>query len=173
MSKNSKNSEENEKDIIIKNLLSSLEKQHGIHSKDVLRFLIANKESVVRIPVSIFRQGLSPLQSVVKHLIEDHAYTYSEVSKLLNRDPRTIWNTYKSALRIKPEPFTEEKTSFYVELSIFKDRSLSFLENLCFHMKENYSLTYHKIAVLLGKNDRTVWTVYKRAEKKKNAQKSN
>ena len=32
--------------------------------------------------------------------------------------------------------------------------------------KERYGLTFHKIGEILGKNDRTIWTVYDRARKK-------
>jgi hypothetical protein len=55
--------------------------------------------------------------------------------------------------------------------SIFKDRSLSVLEILVEYLKEKKQLTYHEIAQLLNRNDRTIWTVYHRAkQKRKHAQ---
>ena len=33
--------------------------------------------------------------------------------------------------------------------------------------EEEYNLTYHQIGQLINRNDRTIWTVYNRAKKKK------
>ena len=49
---------------------------------------------------------------------------------------------------------------------IFKDRSLSVLEAIVKYLKEERMLSYHEIAVLLKRNDRTIWTVYSRVKKK-------
>jgi len=51
--------------------------------------------------------------------------------------------------------------------SIFKDRKLSVLEIISEFLKEQEGLTYHEIAVLLGRDDRTIWTCYKRAKEKR------
>jgi hypothetical protein len=165
MSKETHKTEENTEIKLIKSMLDSLKEQHNIGKEAVLSFLIRNKEPVEKVPVSIFRLGLSPLQALVKYLFENKGNSYNEISKLLNRDERTIWNSYDSTKNI-PGWLVPEETRYYVDLSIFRNRNLSFLENLCCYLKENYSLTYHKIAILLGKDDRTVWTVCKRAEKK-------
>jgi hypothetical protein len=53
-----------------------------------------------------------------------------------------------------------------VPINIFKDRKLSILERLSSYVKDNYELSYHQIALALGKNDRTIWTVVNRAKKK-------
>ena len=52
--------------------------------------------------------------------------------------------------------------------SIFLDRSISVLEAIVKYLKEERNLTYHQIAVLLNRDDRTIWTCYNRALKKKN-----
>ncbi|HLD86986.1 MAG TPA: hypothetical protein VJB12_02895 [Candidatus Nanoarchaeia archaeon] len=51
--------------------------------------------------------------------------------------------------------------------SIFKGRDLSVLESLVeyLHFKENKTL--HEIAVLLNRDDRTIWTVLSRVKKKR------
>lgn len=51
--------------------------------------------------------------------------------------------------------------------SIFKDRKLKVLEILVEWLKDEKNLSYHEIAVLLNRNDRTIWTVYNRAKKKR------
>lgn len=50
---------------------------------------------------------------------------------------------------------------------IFKDRSVSVLEAIVEYMKDDLGLTFHDIAQLLNRDDRTVWTVYSRAAKKR------
>ncbi|MBI5398695.1 hypothetical protein HZB03_04490 [Candidatus Woesearchaeota archaeon] len=52
-----------------------------------------------------------------------------------------------------------------IPLSIFS-HELSPSESLCKYLKENRSLTYHEIAVILKRDDRSVWTSYQRALRK-------
>jgi hypothetical protein len=150
---------------LVRDLLETLSGQ-GVSSQDIIGYIKVKEGKVEKLPVSIFCLGLSPLQAVVKFLFENKAYSFSEIARLLNRDQRTIWNTYHSTKKEKPELLNPDKTNYYVNISVFRDRSLSFLENLCMFLKTNYPLNYHKIAALLGKDDRTVWTVCKRAERK-------
>lgn len=66
---------------------------------------------------------------------------------------------------------TSKKVSKIGELllptSIFLDRSLSVLETISEYLKEKKNLTYHEIAVLLNRDDRTIWTCYHRAKTKR------
>jgi hypothetical protein len=59
------------------------------------------------------------------------------------------------------------ESSINIPSSIFRDRSLKPLEAIAMFLKEQKSLSYHEIAVLLNRNDRTIWTVCNRAKKKK------
>lgn len=62
-----------------------------------------------------------------------------------------------------------KKSDFNLEIpvSIFQDRSLSIFEILVEYLKENFNSNYHKIAVLTNRDERTIWTVYSRAKKKR------
>lgn len=51
--------------------------------------------------------------------------------------------------------------------SIFKDRKLSVLEVMAEYFKEVKGLKYSEIARLLNRDDRTIWTAYKRAKEKR------
>ena len=51
--------------------------------------------------------------------------------------------------------------------SVFKDRSLSVLEALSEYLRDKKDLSYSEIAQLLNRDDRTIWTYYKRAKKKR------
>jgi len=53
-----------------------------------------------------------------------------------------------------------------MQVSILKDRNLSVLENIVSYLKDTLGFRYHQIAVMLNRDDRTIWTVYHRAKKK-------
>ncbi|MBI2128672.1 hypothetical protein HYU07_00385 [Candidatus Woesearchaeota archaeon] len=64
---------------------------------------------------------------------------------------------------------TEERMSKVgIPVSILKDRKLSALEAISEYLKETLNMNYHEIAVLMNRDDRTIWTVYSRAKKKRN-----
>lgn len=70
--------------------------------------------------------------------------------------------------RVKKEvKGAEIPSSLSIPTSIFRDRTLSVLEAVVEYLKEHHHLTYHQIARLLNRDDRTVWTVYKRAKQKR------
>ena len=50
---------------------------------------------------------------------------------------------------------------------VFRDRSVAVLECLVEYMRDVYGFSYHDIALLLNRDDRTVWTVYRRAKLKR------
>ena len=50
---------------------------------------------------------------------------------------------------------------------VFRDRSVAVLECLVEYMKDVKGLTFHEIAMMLNRNDRTIWTVYRRAKLKR------
>lgn len=50
---------------------------------------------------------------------------------------------------------------------IFKDRNIAVLECLVEYLHERHKLTFHEIAQLINRNDRTIWTVYHRAKQKR------
>src|SRR3989344_8413869 len=52
------------------------------------------------IPVSILSERkFAVLESIVKYLFENYQLNYSQISRLLHRDPRTIWTVYSRARR--------------------------------------------------------------------------
>lgn len=65
----------------------------------------------------------------------------------------------------------QEIPSVMIPSFVFKDRQLKVLEVLVEYLKDNCNLSYHEIAVLLNRDDRTIWTVYHRANKKRNNEK--
>jgi len=124
----------------------------------------------VRIPISLFMdRSLSVLEVLVEYLKEEMHFTFHEIAVMTNRDDRTIWTVYSRAKKKReksPKP-SLEKSEVFIPLSVLLDRALSVLEVLVEYLKEKLHLTYHEIAVLTNRNDRTIWTVYNRATKKR------
>jgi len=64
-----------------------------------------------------------------------------------------------------------EAEEVLISSSVFKDRSVSVLEVLVEYLKDKKNLSFHQIAMLLNRNDRTIWTVYNRTKKKRGERK--
>ena len=58
-----------------------------------------------------------------------------------------------------------------IPLSIFNNRGFSFMESIVFYMKNSLDMSYHEIAESLNRDDRTIWTIYNRAIKKRGEKK--
>ena len=128
--------------------------------------LIKISDKDIFIPTSIFKKDLTVLESSVKYLKEEKNYSLRRISKILGRDERNIWHTYSKSKKKYPKKFVIKETEFWITSLLFSNTNLSAQEAIVSYLKEEFSLTYHKIAVLLEKNDRTIWTVYNRAKKK-------
>ncbi len=70
----------------------------------------------------------------------------------------SLLEEYKNSRNVKAVP--------RLPLSIFSNRKLGILESLVKSLKENFSLNYSKIAVLINRDDRTIWTAYYKAKGK-------
>jgi hypothetical protein len=117
------------------------------------------------IPLSIL-QNNSSLEAIVLYLKEILHLRFSDIAELLNRDQRTIWVTYANAKKKKIVLDLKNTSQLNLSLNIFMSRNFSILETIVFYLRTNYALTFNQISELLGKNYRTIWTVYRRALKK-------
>jgi len=70
----------------------------------------------------------------------------------------------KSSKEFKKE---DNSSKLAIPIEIFKDRNVAVLESLVEYLKDKKGLSYHEIAVLLNRDDRTIWTVYNRVSKKR------
>jgi len=158
--------EEIDKKKVIQEFLEFLEKKFQISSEEIIKQV--REKEVYEIPISIFdNKELSALETICKYLKENLGLTFSRIAELTNRDQRVIGKTYHNSENKLSKPFAIKKTAFYIPLSIFRDKSLGVLETLVYYLKEEKQLTFHKIALLLNRDDRTIWTTYHRAVKKR------
>jgi predicted transcriptional regulator len=62
-----------------------------------------------------------------------------------------------------------ESMKEYIDIPsfVFKDRTLSVLEVMVEYLRDNKKMRFHEIAKIINRDDRTVWTVYRRAKLKR------
>jgi len=147
---------------LFKILLNRLKKKYDVSSTEVLNLT----QEEIMIPSTIFTKVLSPLETDVKFLKENLGLDYPTIARLLGRNRRAIWQAYKNAVKKLPEHIKPEETVYNVPVSVLRDK-LSILEATVVYLKDEYKLSYHEIGKLLQRDERTVWTVYSRAQKKR------
>ena len=61
-----------------------------------------------------------------------------------------------------------EKIEFLnIPTYVLCDRDISILESIVEYLKEKRKMTYAEIGRILNRNERTIWTCYQRAKKKR------
>lgn len=125
------------------------------------KFLLPIKKQ--GIPISIFNKKLSALEAIVKYLREELGLSYKEIGKILKRKPGPIGVTYRNAKK-KFSGELDCSSRQLIPFSIVKPK-LTVFESLVLYLKQN-NFSFKKIAFLLSRNYRTIWTVYSRAKKK-------
>ena len=150
-------------ELVIKSFLEFLKEKCNIQSNDIIKLLKENEQT--QIPCSIFNKKLGCLESIVKYLREEKELNYEKIASLLFRKPGSIGVSYRNAKRKYSERFNLD-SKYNLSINIFSNTGLSILENITFYLKNHYDLTFHKISVLLQRDDRTIWTVYNKAIKK-------
>lgn len=156
--------EDAKKEVVLK-YIEQLEQEFSFAREDTIELLQARSSSYVPLGVFATRQ-LSCLQALVAYLKENQKYSFSKISRLLNRDNRTIWTSYQQAKKRRKKLLVlPEKSREYIPISIFSNRRLSVLENITsFLKKKDYSTK--EISQLLLRKPTTISTVLGRATKK-------
>ncbi len=146
---------------LISYLINELKRLHDVTEQEIL----GRKE--VSIPVGVFSNDvLSSLEAIVKYMKEELKLKFSKIGKLLNRSNKTIWATYHNAVKKMPSSFGTVSREVIIPVSAISNRSFSTLESVVGFIKDlDYS--NHEVAVLLHRDDRTIWTIYDRVKKKR------
>jgi len=145
----------------LRNLLLPIKEKYKLTSAELMQLL----EEKLFFPDSILNDRLTVLESVTKYLKENRGLSLRRTAKVLARDERNIWHIYSNAKRKYSERFVIRDVRLWIPVSIFSKARLSALEAIVNYLKE-LGFSYGDIAVLLNRDDRTVWTVYKRAKVK-------
>ena len=127
----------------------------------------AESEQWANIPACIFNNSrLSGYEAICKYLKQELKLRNHEIAKLTNRDDRTVWDSLAAAGQKMPEPFILYE-NISIPLSVVASRELSPLESITAYLKEECQMRFCAIARAVNRDDRTVWTAYSRARKKR------
>ncbi len=72
----------------------------------------------------------------------------------------------RSIKRNEKEKLGSLPNGLFIDFSIFRNTNLTIFESLVKYLKENKKLSYHEIGLLLGRDERNIWTIYNRTKKK-------
>ena len=147
---------------IIGEFANRLRQSYNYSNQEVINLL--QKEELL-VPVEIFSSGLAPAEALTKFLKENYDKNFHEISLLIKRNEKSIWQNYHRAIKKMPSHFVFD-SKVKIPVSAFSNKKLSVFECLIFHLKEQKQMKNVKIAKLLGKHAANVWSVYNRAIKK-------
>ncbi len=151
-----------------KETIERLLNDYDITKEELINLLFQEKNDMF-IPLSIFSTNIPPLKSLVDYLVSK-GFSISEISKITRRSYTTIWLTHKKKNKTKNNKKKSDKkgvldNNLLLPISIFNNK-LSILESVVKYLKEVLNLRYYEIANLLGRDNRTIWTIYRRVKEK-------
>ncbi|MGV8150813.1 MAG: hypothetical protein ACP5NV_03745 [Candidatus Woesearchaeota archaeon] len=150
--------------------------QDAQNSSDVVNASFVHED--YSIPIDILR-GNSAFSAIV-FFLKNKGLSFKEIADITNRDQRTIWCTYNSSHKkfsskdtVVKQNISMQKNhvtqSVCIPIDILRPRQFSVLESIVFYLKQDCDFTFTEIAQHLGKNYRTIYTVYRRAMAKNEA----
>jgi len=146
-------------------VLSRLKNQTNLTGNEIIELLEKGQDDFL--PASIFSERkLGILEIIVKYLVEERGLSLNKIAKALQRDNRTVWSSYSNAKKKCPKRLSVVVSDYMVPLAIFRDRRHGVLEALVVYLRDTFNMRYSEIGQLLARDQRTIWTVYRRARAK-------
>ena len=103
------------------------------------------------------------LETVVKYLKENCGLRYVEIGFWLERNPKSVWISYKNAKR-KFSGKLSANHHIKIPILIFSQKKAP-LEALVAYLREHLKLRYSEIAKMLERDARVIWSTYENAKK--------
>jgi len=145
----------------IKSEIQAFGKQYPATEAKIAELL----QQSITIPDYVFNESLTALQSIVKYLKEERSLKNSEIAKIAHISQKSVWQAYRNSKAIQQEAFTRQKAAYAIPLSALKP-GLTALESVVFHLRITEKVSFRGIADILRRDQRTIWTLFRRAEKK-------
>ncbi len=142
--------------------LLSFMKDKGMSFEDLQKKYYTDQH---HIPLAIFTTKLSPSEAICKYLKENGNLTFHQIARALDRDDRSIWTSYKRASKKQPSKLSIDSQTPSIPVTILKNRQLSFLENITYHLYTQ-GMKPKQIALVLNRKAPIIHTVLNRAKKK-------
>ena len=123
------------------------------------------------LPLSIFSTDLSPMEAVVKFLKEDLDKKISEIARILGKQPPAVWLAYNNSKIKHKSRFSIIPSRYDIPIEKLSSGNLSLLEIISSYLIDEHKLSFRDAGKILNRNERTVWTAYHRAKKKREYEK--
>lgn len=146
----------------LENQISDFARKNNLSFSEVIAMI----DSKDKLPISVFSEKLSPLESVVKYLREEMNLTFKEISEMLGKETAACWTAYKNASKKDKKKFSFVPSRYDIPLKKLYSEKLSVLEIVSVHLKDDSGLGFREIGKIIGRDERTIWTTYHRACKK-------
>jgi hypothetical protein len=164
--------------------------QKILNDKDFIKFVYAynkvktnnNPDNLIKqlyddvlLPSTIFVSELGCLEAVVKYLKENLEISFKNIAVKLEKSEANIRISYSNSKKKYAFAFdtitylTKDNHSGNVKLIPLRSflNNLSMLESLVCFLKDEQNMRFSEIAKILSRDQRTIWTVYNRALKKR------
>jgi DNA-binding CsgD family transcriptional regulator len=142
------------------NFISNLSNFLSGNDKDLLQALevfiqdYKHQKIITQIPLRLFSGKLAASEVIIKYLKES-GLSYAEISKIINRDQRTVWTTYSKAIKKQKELFTIKNDDILIDINIFSTKNKP-LRSLIKHLiLKGYSTK--QVAKLLNRSYKNIW----------------
>jgi len=152
--------------------IKRIQQKYGLSDDESFDLVSRKTFSQDKIPICIFSVNtLSSFQAIVKFLKENCVLSFKEIGALLNRSRYTIASSYRIAKTKLPLRYLVYSTDYDIPTKLIASRKYSVLESIVLYLKQKYKLRFTEIADIMLLNQRTVWTVYHRALRKRGFEK--
>jgi DNA-directed RNA polymerase specialized sigma24 family protein len=142
--------------------IENLRERYSLSLQESISLISANDS----IPLVIFTSTLSPFQSIVKYLRENKTLSSSEIGLTLGKKPHAISAAFSAAKRKLAATLPAQSSPHDIPLHAF-NHGLSVLESISVYLHEHQLLSFASIGRLTGRDERTIWTAYHRALRKR------
>lgn len=127
-------------------------------------------------PASIFTIKLGVTESLVRYMKDELGFKYKEISKLIHRSEAVVGIIYRTSLKKLPKisykpKLTQDGQEIHIPFSIFSPE-LTVFESIIIYLNETQKLRFSEIAKLTSRDQRTIWTIYRRATSGKKSKKN-
>jgi len=146
--------------LYVRELVENLSKRYNVNSTKKLIRKVKNDKWV---PISVFTKKLATLETVCKYLKENLNLSNKKIADLIGRNSKSVWQAYNSSKRKMSEKLNVTYSSIFIPVSILKNKNMSPLESVVFYLKKEAKFSYREIAILLKRDDSTIWVVYNKA----------
>ncbi len=129
--------------------------------KEVYAYHVRGKKMVSEygLPISVFKHGLSGLETVCVYLKQE-GLRFSQIAEMLNRSPVTVRLSYRNGKQKFKGDLDVSDKEIMIPVELFKERKRSVLRHVVAYLKDEKNISIKEIAVLLNRDYKTVWSAY-------------